>query len=157
MNTDTARTNAEVIHPAERAAHLLVAIGLLILASYFLRHQTTETGFFTAGFGGLEMFCLYGPLLFAMLPPLIRVLAGRRNPARPVEIVSYVFTGLGGLWLLMRFPFEFGHFADVLPAGLQFLLAWMTNDIAKIPLVLMVITAPFTAFSTARRYLAARR
>jgi hypothetical protein len=40
------------------------------------------------------------------------------------------------VWLLISFPFNFAHFGDVLPDFLQFLVSWITNDIAKIVLAL---------------------
>ena len=42
---------------------VLVVVSILIL-SYFAAHQMWSTGFFTTKFGALEMFFLYGSLIF---------------------------------------------------------------------------------------------
>lgn len=40
---------------------------------------------------------------------------------------------------MIVFPFDFTHFADVLPAFLRFLGQWISNDIARILMVLYAI------------------
>jgi hypothetical protein len=42
-------------------------------------------------------------------------------------------------WLLVVFPFEFAYFADVLPEPVRFLVMWISNDIARVIMVLLVI------------------
>jgi hypothetical protein len=37
------------------------------------------------------------------------------------------------------FPFEFAEFADVLPESLRFLVQWISNDIARVLMVLAII------------------
>jgi hypothetical protein len=37
------------------------------------------------------------------------------------------------------FPFEFAHFADVSPDSLRFLVGWISNDIARVLMVLAII------------------
>ena len=39
----------------------------------------------------------------------------------------------------MVFPFEFAYFADVLPESLRFLVQWISNDIARVLMVLGII------------------
>lgn len=149
--------STNTIHPAERLGNGIAVIMLALLTAYFVAHQNGDTGFFTEHFGTLEAVALYGPLLVAFVPPLLKAITGRRSVARPVELFNFVFTALGGLWLLIRFPFEFAHFADVLPESLRFILAWINNDLAKIPLVLMIVTAPFSIISAVRQGRATRQ
>jgi hypothetical protein len=47
--------------------------------------------------------------------PLARFLTGRRNVSRPPELAASVFWIAGSVWLLFYFPFNFAHFADVVP------------------------------------------
>ena len=43
-------------------------------------------------------------------------------------------------WFLMVvFPFNFAHFADVVPDFLAFLISWITNDIARVLLAIGMV------------------
>jgi hypothetical protein len=61
------------------------------------------------------------------------------------------------IWLFVVFPFEFAYFADVLPDFLRFLLQWISNDIARVPMVLVIIVAPVMAIYYAIMYVFVRR
>jgi hypothetical protein len=117
---------------------------------------TTKSGR-TRKFRAIEMFALYAPLMLGFAAPAVRSLMGRRNSARPYEAVTSLLLALGSLWLLTRFPFDYTHLSDVLPAGLRFILAWVTDDIARIVLLLQVIVGPISAAITLVKYFARRR
>jgi hypothetical protein len=157
MKTAVKRTNDEVLATWQRWAELLIVVATLLLFGFFAYHQLTSTGFFTAKFGSLEMFFLYGPILLSLAAPVARAWIGRRNPARPVEAAANLFLGVGSVWLLIVFPFNFSHLADVLPGAIRFVLSWVTNDIGKIPLILQVIVGLISALSTTWKYLSVRR
>jgi hypothetical protein len=127
-------------------------MALVVLGGFFVTHQRLETGFFTERFGPVEMLCLYGPLVFSLAAPLTRALYGQRNPARPVEVVTHLCAVLAGLWLLQVFPFDFTHLADLLPAEIQFLLAWMSDGIGKFLLLLQVAVGVLAALFTLVTY-----
>ncbi|MDH5391409.1 MAG: hypothetical protein OEX10_09690, partial [Candidatus Bathyarchaeota archaeon] len=55
------------------------------------------------------------------------------------------------------FPFDFAYFADVLPSFLRFLLQWISNDIARVLMVLGIIAAPVMAIYTAILYVFVRK
>jgi hypothetical protein len=61
------------------------------------------------------------------------------------------------IWLFVVFPFDFTYFADVLPDFLRFLLQWISNDIARVPMVLVIIVAPVMAIYYAIMYVFVRR
>jgi hypothetical protein len=130
------------------AEPLFSAIALCILGSFFAAHQRLHTGFFTDRFGPVEMLCLYGPLILSLAPPLARTLSGQRNPARPVEVATHLCAALAGLWLLQVFPFDFTHIADVLPAHFQFMMAWMSDGVGKVLLLLQVAVGVLAALFT---------
>ena len=157
MKTVVEKTDKEVLTTAQRCGELISIIVMLLLFSFFVYHQGAQTGFFTAKFGALEMICLYGPILVSFAAPAVRAVSGRRNPARPFDVATYVFLALAALWLLMVFPFNFSHLADALPGALHFVLAWITNDIGKVCLILQVIIGPISALLTTRKYLSVRR
>jgi hypothetical protein len=157
MNTRTAATDRETLTFPLRLAELAVIVSMLCLLAFFLYHQQTNSGFFTEKFGALEMLALYCPILLSLVSPAIRAWTGHRNPGRPYEIVTSLLLALGSLWLLIAFPFSFVHLADTLPSGLHFILAWVTDDIGKILLLLQIVIGPISAVLTAVRYLSFRR
>lgn len=153
---NTKQTDKEVLSTLARWSEFLIVAAMLALLGFLTYHQSVNSGFFTDKFGTFEMFCLYGPLLLSLAAPIVRAVTGRRNPARPYEAATNLFLGLGSLWLLNVFPFDFTHLADTLPAGLQFVLAWVTNDIGRIPLILQVIIGPISAIVNVWKYVSIR-
>ena len=128
----------DVMKTYERAGEIIGLVIVGLVALFFYANQIRATGFFTAAFGPLEAFLLYGSILIGMLPLIVRMGTGHRNVARPAEIVSSLFCIVSAAWLLAVFPFNFAHFADLMPSFMQYLLSWLTNDIARIFLALGV-------------------
>ncbi len=157
MKTVGKQTEKEVLTAAQRGGELISVIVILLVFGFFAYHQVAHTGFFTAKFGAEEMVCLYGPILLSLAAPIVRAGTGRRNPARPFEVVTNVFLALAALWLLLVFPFNFAHLADVLPGALHFVLAWITNEIGKVVLILQIIVGTIWALVTTVKYLSVRR
>jgi hypothetical protein len=157
MSTVMKKTEKELLTPAQRWLEASIVVAMLLLLAFLVYHQQANTGFFTAGFGALEMFCLYGPILLALIAPLIRAVTGRRNPARPFDAAARLFLALGSLWLLIVFPFDFSHLADALPGAFRFVLAWVTNAVGRIPLILQIITGPISAILITWKYISVRR
>lgn len=153
MNTD----DRDVIRFSQRVPELFVAAAMIGLLGFLVYHQQSNSGFFTEKFGGLEMIALYAPILISLTPPVVRALTGRRNTARPFDIATNLSLALGSLWLLIVFPFSFVHLADTLPEGLRFILAWVTDDVGRIPLILQIVIGPVTALLVGWRYLSYRR
>ena len=157
MKTTGRQTEKDTLTPAQRWGELLNIIAMLLLCSFFVDHQAAQTGFFTATFGAFEMLCLYGPIMVSFIAPGIRMVTGRRNPARPFDVATFMCLALAALWLLKVFPFNFSHLADVFPSVLRFLLAWISNEIGTIFLMLQVILGPISAVATTWTYLSFRR
>lgn len=157
MKTVTQHTDKEALTPAQRGGELVGIAIMLLVPGFFAYHQAANTGFYTARFGAMEMVCLYGPILFSFAAPVVRVVTGRRNPARPFEIVTNVFLALAAVWLLIVFPFNFAHLADALPAAIRFVLAWITNEIGTVVLILQIIVGTIMAVVTTVKYLSVRR
>lgn len=140
MKTVVDKTHKDVLTTDQRWAGLLIVVGMILLFSFFAYHQSANTGFFTAKFGLLEMFFLYGPIFAALGAPIARALNGRRNPARLLEGAANLFLLIGSLWLVIVFPFDFSHLADVLPSIIRFVFSWITNDIGKAVMILQIIS-----------------
>jgi hypothetical protein len=157
MKTVGEQTDKEVLTLSQRGGEVISVVVMLLVFGFFVSHQVRQTGFFTAKFGAVEMVCLYGPILLSLAAPIVRAVTGRRNPARPFEVVTNGFLAIAALWLLLVFPFNFAHLADVLPAAMRFALAWITNEIGTVVLILQVIVGTIWAFVTTVKYLSVRR
>jgi hypothetical protein len=124
----------------ERVVGIGIVVFSVLMVMYFTAHQRQSTGFFTAEYGTLEMLALYGYWAFWIVSAGLEGVLGLR-------LYSRLFDACGGLifsticiaWLLVVFPFEFAYFADVLPESLRFLVQWITNDIARVLMVLGII------------------
>jgi hypothetical protein len=152
-----AEAKKDIIPFSERVGSLVgVVIGLLVVW-YFVAHQTGSTGFFTSEFGALEALLFYGSILFGIISAALRGLLGRKNFARLFDIFEAVFAAVAIAWLFMVFPFEFAYFAVVLPDFLRFLVQWISNDIARVLMVLGIIVTLVMAIYTAIIYVLVRR
>ncbi len=86
------------------------------------------------------MFLFYGSLIFWIVSAGLEGVFGRRLLSRLFDAFGgLVFATIGITWLLVVFPFEFAYFADVLPDSLRFLVQWISNDIARVLMVLGII------------------
>jgi hypothetical protein len=66
--------------------------------------------------------------------------------------LAFFFVTVGIAWLFMVFPFDFAYFADVLPDFLRFLVQWISNDIARVLMVLgIILHLALAVFSTILR------
>ena len=142
--------NADII--GDLAA--IVAIAILII--YFVNSQTSNSGFFTAKFGGLEAFFFYAMAIAGLFPPALRLVLRRRNVVRPVEIVNSAFAIVSIIYLLGVFPFDFTHLASPLPS-IQPLVGWLIDDVAKMLMTLGVLLTTFITVWTFVIYLAVRK
>jgi len=124
----------------ERVVGIAIVVFSVLMVLYFVVHQTRSTGLFTETFGTLEMLLLYGLLILGIISAGLEGVFGQRLLSRLFDvfgglILAAVFT----VWLLVVFPFEFAYFADVLPDFLRFLVQWISNDIARVLMVLGII------------------
>jgi len=129
----------DVIPYDERVVSIAIVVFGVLLMLHFVAHQMWPTGFFTATFDTLEMIMLYGSLIYWIVASAL-LLIDRKNLSRDLDVFGgLVFVTVGSAWLFVVFPFEFAYFADVLPSSLRFLVQWISNDIARVLLVLGII------------------
>jgi hypothetical protein len=152
MSTHIGSTDKETLSTTERWLEAAIVILLLLLFGFFMLHLVARTDFFTERFGTLEMLCLFVPIIVAMGAPIVRAQSGLRRPARLWMAASSLLTAVMALWLLTTFPFNFAHFADFLPDPVRFLLFWLNDDIARIPLILQIIVGPISALIAVWQY-----
>jgi hypothetical protein len=118
---------------SQRGGEIVGVIAIGLIALFFYAHQTEATGFFTSSFGATEVLLLYGAIIIGVAGPMARFLTGRRNKSRHPELIASVFWIVASAWFLMVvFPFDFAHFADVVSDFLASLISWITNDIARV-------------------------
>jgi hypothetical protein len=125
----------------ERIAGIgLFFAGSVLMVLYLAAHQIWSTGFFTAKFGTIEMIMLYGSWIAWIITSGLEGVLGQRLLSRLFDTFGgIIFIALATSWLLVVFPFDFTFFADVLPDFLRFLVQWISNDIAKVIMILYTI------------------
>ena len=105
----------------DRVTGIVLVIFSVLIMSYFAAHQMWSTGFFTTKFGTLEMLLLYGSLIFWIITCSLDGIFGQRLLSRFLDAFGgVIFVTISLAWLLVVFPFEFTHFANVLPDFLRF-------------------------------------
>ena len=128
------------IPPFDRAFSFFMFVINVLLILYFANHQMRPTGFFTESFGNLEMVFLYGYSVFWIISAGLEGVFGQRLLSRMVDAFGgVIFGGICIIWLFVVFPFDFSYFANILPDPLRFLLVWISNDIARVIMMLGII------------------
>lgn len=138
----------EHLTPAQRFGELISLVVTLLVIAYFRQLWATQAGFFTTAFGPWEQFWFFAPIVLSLAAPLTRLVVGRRNPARPIEIVASLFMVAGAIWLLRVFPFDFAHLGDALPGGLPALFNWIPNWAGRVVLVLQAFGGSIAMIAT---------
>ena len=142
---------------SDRAGEVVGVIVILLVTLFWVVHQTSSTGVFTSRFGPTEAFLFYLSLLFGLVPTAGRIVVGRKNVLRPLNVLNMVLIFIASLWLIWIFPFDFSHLADVLPDSLRFLLQWISDDVARVVMTIAIIATPIGIIYTAVLYVPVRR
>jgi len=142
---------------SERVSEFIGAFLMLLAALFFISHQILSTGFFTSRFRSSEALLFYLPILIGVTACIVRGVIGIRNAVRPLDVAGNIAWFIAASWLLIVFPFDFSHLADVLPSSFKFLLAWISDDFGKIILALAGVAGFFNAIYSSILYLFVRR
>jgi hypothetical protein len=136
-----AKTAAEEALPRnERVVGISIVVFCVLMIIFFVAHQTQSTGFFTSKFGALEMLLFYGFWIFWITTASLEAIFSQRLLSRIVDTFGgLIFATISIASLLVLFPYDFTHLADVLPESIRFLVQWISNDIARVIMVLLVI------------------
>ena len=128
------------IPPNERVVGIVIVVVSVLMMLYYIAHQMWSTGFFTTAFGTFEMIMLYGNLTAWAVTGALEGIFGQRLLSRLFDVFGgIIFITFSLAWLLVVFPFEFTNFANVLPDFLRFLVQWISNDFARVVLVIGII------------------
>jgi len=131
--------------PSNLLATIAFALVFTIILLYLFAHQLLSTGFFIANFDVLTMVFLYGSLIEWIVVAVLESV-GHKNISRDIDAFGgIIFVVIGGLWLFVVFPFEFTYFANVLPESIRLLLQWISNDVARVILVLWIVVNAIAA------------
>jgi len=142
---------------SERVGDVIGVLVILLFIVFWVAHLTSSSGFFTSKFGPVETFLFWIPTVLAVVTTVAKVVVGAKNMLRPFETLEWGLDVVGGVWLLVVFPFDFSHLADVLPDFLRFLLLWISNDVAKVLLAIAIIGFSAATVYTAIMYVFVRR
>jgi hypothetical protein len=124
----------------ERVVGIAIVVISVLMVLYFVAHQVRATGFFTTTFGTSEMLMLYGLLILGIISAGLEGVFGLRLHSRLFDVFGgLILAAVCTVWLLVVFPFEFAYIADVAPESLRFLVQWISNDIARVLMVLAII------------------
>lgn len=145
------------LRPSDRGGQIVGVVISLLVAVYFLDLYTSGSGFFTSEFSTADAVLFFGIAFLGVIPSLARAILGRKNITRPLDIILSISILISTIWFLYTFPFDFSHLADSLPSSLQFLLSWISDNIAKALMVIAIIASIFIILYTTLLFLAVRR
>lgn len=136
-----AKADADKGIPAdERLSSAAIAVFSIVMVLFFVSHQTQSTSFFTAEFGLLEQVLFYGYWFVWMTTASLEGILSLRLLSRLFDVFGgIIFLLISTIVLLIIFPFDFQYLADLLPKSLRFLLEWISDDIARVVMVLGTI------------------
>ena len=154
---DGAQADPQVLSAARRWSGLSTVVLMSLLMIFFLNHQWKRTGFFTSKFGPAEMAALYLPILISVVPPILRAIYARLDPARLVEAVSDLALAMGSIYLWNTFPFNFAHLGDIFPPALHFAFAWLDNNVARVILILQIVIGILSGIASLVAYFSNRK
>lgn len=141
------------IPTGERVSSAAIAVFSIVAVWFFVTHQAQATGFFTTEFGALAQFLFYGYWSVWLTTASLEGIFGLRLYSRLFDVFGgIVFLLISTIVLLIIFPFDFQYLADVLPASLRFLLAWVSDDIARAVMVLATIGLLFATICSPIAY-----
>ena len=124
----------------DRVVGVALVVFNVVMILYFVTHQSRSTGFFTASFGTLEMLIFYSFWICGIVSAGLEGVFGRRLLSRLFDTFGgIIFAAVATAWLLVVFPFEFTYFSDGLPDFLSFVVQWISNDIARVVMVVGII------------------
>jgi hypothetical protein len=124
----------------ERVFGIAIVVFCVFMIMFFGVHQMQVTGFFTLKFGVFEMFLFYGFWIFWITTAGLEAILTKRLLSRIVDTFGgLIFATISIALLLLLFPFEFTNLSVVLPEFVRFFVQWISNDIVKGIMVLLII------------------
>jgi cytochrome bd-type quinol oxidase subunit 2 len=129
----------DLLKRPDRVGQAIGLVGCLIVIIFFGYHLSKPTGFFTSAFGTFGAVLFFGINIIGIIPQAVRLVKGRKNPARPFDILNSALFLVALIYFVATFPFDFSHFADPLPTSLEFLINWISNGLASALMVIGIL------------------
>lgn len=130
----------EKLQLGDRIFGIAIVVFSLLAILYFIAHQLLETGFFTSKFNIIELFFFYGFWVMWIITATLESILNQRLLSRLFDVFGgIIFASIASIWLLIIFPFDFGYLANVLPEPIRFLVQWISNDVARVIIVILFI------------------
>jgi len=140
----------------ERIGNIIGMFFIVFVALIFIDIQLNDYGFFTSSFGPVEQVAFYAPLLYGLVPSLVKAATGRRNLGRLFDLIGSVLFIIAGSYLLIVFPFDFTQLLDILPAGIRPSWDWFNNDLFKALLTIGLVIGAISTVYNAILYVSVR-
>jgi hypothetical protein len=150
-------TKKDALKMSDRFGQIIGIVGVVIVIIFFGYHLTKSTGFFTPAFGTFDAALFFGINIFGIFPQIVRLVMNRKNPARPFDIINSALLFVAMIYFVTKFPFDFSHFADPLPASMEFLINWVSNGLASALMVLGILGMLFALPYQTLLYIAIRK
>jgi hypothetical protein len=150
---DKAKLAAEKeLQLGDRIFGIAIVVFSLLAILYFIAHQLLETGFFTSKFNIIEMFFFYGFWVMWIITASLESILNQRLLSRLFDVFGgIIFASIASMWLLIVFPFDFVYLANLLPEPIRFLVQWISNDVARVIIlilfILLLIAAVYSPFA----------
>jgi hypothetical protein len=116
----------------------------VLVFGFYMAHYAWSTGFFTGGFTPLLAVLFFASVLYVIVNTTAKTVTPRKDIVALVELLGAVLFLTVAAWIFVAFPFNFAHVADVVPVPFQFVLSWLTNDIGRIIVALVLLAAVIT-------------
>lgn len=144
-DTSTTYTPAHFMIGYAKASELVATTFFTALVfGFYMAHYAWSTGFFTSDFTPFLATLFFASVLYVIVNSYAKAVTPRKDVLALVELVGVVLFVTVAAWIFTAFPFNFAHVADVVPAPFQFLLIWLTNDIGRIIVALVLLAAVIT-------------
>ena len=135
-----------MLRPAMVGELVMTTVVACLIAGFYGAHLAWSTGFFTSAFTPALATFFFASIFWTIVNVAFKTITPRKDVRTFVEwIGAALFVGVAA-WIYAAFPFNFTHLADVVPAQFQFLLSWITNDIGRI-LVALILVAGIIALA----------
>ena len=142
---DTFSHHSYMVGYAKLANVVATTFFTALVFGFYMAHYAWSTGFFTSGFTPALATLFFLSVLYVIVNSVAKAVTARKDVVALVELIGAVLFLAVAAWFFAAFPLNFAHVADVLPVPVQFLLTWLTNDIGRI-LVALVLLAAAIAF-----------
>ena len=94
----------DVLKRADRFGQVIGIIGVLIVIIFFYFHLTSSSGFFKSTFDTFDAALFFGINAIGIVPQFIRLVKGRKNPARFFDIINTALLLVAMVYFLSKFP-----------------------------------------------------